>query len=161
MHKKHIMVLDSIVVFVTLVTLVGIFMFARPTLYSPTEGYSTTGAVLFSFERGEIILIDDNLDFTSPQKIIVKDNIVVHMQPGTYYWKVEGALDSQIRSFSVNSVVDLRLEDNGNGYDIVNGGNTMLDVEVYDQGTLTGRVVLDTDERKTISGEEFVGGQHE
>ena len=75
--------------------------------------------------------------------------------------KFEAKLDFQIES--INSVVDLKLRKAGDGkeeYEVVNGGNVPLDVEVYHNDILNQTLVLGIDEGEKVSGEAFVGRQY-
>lgn len=161
MHKKHLYMMDSILI---LATLAGVFFavnYAQPILKSPSNGYvTTTGAVLFSFEKGDYILIDDNSAFTSPERIAAKDNLVINLKPGTYYWRVEGTLQSEIREITVQSEIDLRLRQSEDGYELVNAGNVPLNVDIYHYGTLAGNVVVEVDTSKNVSGTNFVGREN-
>lgn len=119
------------------------------------------GSVLFSIERAELILIDDNNEFTSPEQFIVKDGLVINLKPGVYYWKAESVLKSEVRKLTINSEIDLKLRKMESGYGITNAGNTRLDVEVYNGTSLVDKIKLDVDEDKSLSGTKFVGGWNE
>ncbi|MEK6933571.1 MAG: hypothetical protein AABW75_01705 [Nanoarchaeota archaeon] len=164
LNKKIIYGIDFLIVAGTLVGLFVMFGYARPLVIGPIDDYNTSStSVLFTFEKGEVILIDDNLEFSSPQKIYAQDYLVVHLDPGKYYWKIEGALPSSVRSLTINSVVDLKLkksEGREDEYEVVNAGNTLLDVEVYHNDILNQTLVLEVDESKQVSGEAFVGRQY-
>jgi hypothetical protein len=160
MNKKYVYAIDAVCLVVTLGIIISSLIFLRPNLYSPPSGLTTTGAVLFSFSNGDYILIDDNLQFSSPQRYEVRDDLLITLNPGSYYWKVVGALSSEIRQLTVQSVVDLRLRESSDGYELVNGGNTKLDVDIYENGTLTGRAVLDVDETGKANGNSFFGREH-
>jgi hypothetical protein len=165
LNKKVIYGIDFVIVVGTLIGLIVLFGYARPLVIGPVDDYeSMNTSVLFSFEKADVILIDDNLEFSSPQRIFAQDYLVVHLEPGKYYWKIEGALPSSIRSLTINSVVDLKLRKAGgekDEYEVVNAGNTPLDVEVYHNDVLNQTLVIDIDESKQVSGEAFVGRQHE
>ena len=164
LNKKIIYGIDFVVVVGTLTMLFVIFGYARPLVIGPIDNYESTNiSVLFSFEKGELILIDDNIEFSSPQKIYAQDYLVLHLEPGKYYWKIEGALPSSIRSLTINSIVDLKLRKTKNEndeYEVVNAGNTLLNVEVYYNDALNQTLILDIDEGKQVSGEAFVGRQN-
>ena len=156
-HKKHIYMMDTLFIVGTVLVLAGLIFFAKPTLNSPANGLKTTGAVLFSFSNGNNILIDDNSDFTSPQIYNVKDNLLIQLESGIYYWKVSGALDSEVRQLTITSSVDLVVKKTFDGYELVNGGNSKLAVDVYKNGSFTGRVILDVDKSDKSSGDNFLG----
>lgn len=159
--KKHIYVIDALILVSTLVVIATVIYAGTPILKSPINGYTTYGPVLFSFEKGEKILIDDNMQFTSPQIIEVRDNLVISLAPGIYYWKVQGALESEVRELTIESKVDLKIKHiEGDRYDVVNSGNTELNVGIFENGSLTGNVILGTDDNAEVSGTEFVGREN-
>lgn len=160
--KKWIYLFDIVVVAFSLIGLLWLVGYARPLVIAPLDGLVTSdSSVLFSFEKGNIILIDDNLEFSSPEKIYAEDNLIINLAPGMYYWKIVGVISSEIRELNITSRVDLKvraLEDNTT-YSIINGGNVPLDVEVYSNGTVVNKIILDVDQRGEAKGEEFIGGQ--
>ena len=153
--------MDVVVVVGTLLVLVSAGFYARPLLLSPLdETITTNSSVLFSLERGDAILIDDNPEFTSPDRIVMKDALVVTLQPGIYYWSVEGIFQSEVRKLVIVSTIDLQLEANGTQYDVVNAGNVETDVRFYEnESFLAGRVV-GVRERTTTVGTRAEGAQH-
>src|SRR3989344_3137654 len=160
MENKHkILVIDGVFIVGTLAVLLGMFLYYQPVLNSHDNGARVTGAVLFSFEKADEILIDDNLDFSSPRRILAEDNLVINLEQGVYYWKVKsaGLLNSEIRQLTVNSEVALRLEESDDGYNLVNAGSVPLDVDVFNNGTLTGKVTLDVNEVSDEKADLFVG----
>jgi len=159
-RRKHIVAIDFVVILASLFVLVGVVGYAKPLVISPLDDLVTSnGSVLFSFENGNLILIDDNLDFSSPTRINVEDNILINLKPGIYYWKVEGVLSSEIRRLTINSEVDLRIRLSDESYEVVNGGNVVLDVEYYEEGRFVGKETLDVDESGFLEGDKFVGGE--
>jgi hypothetical protein len=147
----------------TLIVLLVIVGYARPLVIAPLDDFETTETqVLFEFEKGSVIWIDDNIEFTSPQKYYAEDDLVISLEPGKYYWKVEGILQSEIRSFEILSKVDLRVRESGGElYEVVNAGNVDLDVEVYYQDEKIGDIVLEREQRKESEGDKFIGGRNE
>lgn len=162
MEHKNVILLDAILILGSLIAIASIVGYARPLVIAPLEDYTTSEtAVLFEFEKADLVLIDENLQFTSPREIYVEDNIVVNLEPGVYYWKAVGALESEVRQLTIESEVDLRLrEAEGGKYEVVNSGNTRLNVDVYDHGVYTGRVVIGVDESAEAEGDKFIGGQN-
>ena len=160
-NKKKIIILDLIFVVGSLFVIALLVGYSKPLVIAPIDELETTNAaVLFEFEKADLILIDDNLKFSSPQKFYAEDNLVINLKPGVYYWKVQGTLGSEIRELTVKSEVDLKLKKSVNeSYEIVNAGNTKLNVDVYENGLFTGNVVLDVDEEEEVSGTKFVGGE--
>ena len=161
MNKKYILGIDLLVVVGTLMAIAILVGYARPLVIAPTDELSTTNtAVLFSFEKANLILIDDNLEFSSSEEIYVEDNLVINLKPGVYYWKVVGALPSEVRKLTIESEVDLKLRraaGKDESYELVNSGNTELNVDVYQGEKLAGNVILGFDENKEVSGTKFVG----
>ena len=117
--------------------------------------------LVFETEAADVILIDDNVNFTSPMKIYAKDNLAVNLEPGRYYWKLDGILPSEIRTLQIESKVELKLRETSEGYELVNGGNINLNVKVYSNGSKIGEMLLKPSENNTVSGDKAVGGQNE
>jgi len=160
--KKHIYAIDFAIIVGTLITLIGVVGYARPLVIAPINELNTTStSVLFEFEKAEMVLIDDNFEFTSPDKMYAKDNLVINLKPGVYYWKVSGALESEIRTLTILSKVDLKLRSAGDRFEVVNVGNVGLSVDIYDNKTLVGNIKLERDESRNVSGTAFVGRQDE
>lgn len=87
--------------------------------------------------------LDDNPQFTSPIEI-EKNNLVIELMPGIYYWKT-GL--SKTHSFIIDSEVALdvtpALIGNETAYKIENKGNTRILLNVI--GMITGKAVLEPD----------------
>lgn len=163
MNHKIIRAIDFVILAGTFLTLMFAMRYAQPLVISPIDNLVTTNnSFLFSFEKGDVIFIDDNSDFTSPEKIFVQDNIVINLKPGTYYWKVQGAADSDVRKLTILSVVDLKIRKTAmeNTYELVNGGNTRLNVDVYTNDVLNHTISISPDENKNMSGTKFIGGEN-
>jgi hypothetical protein len=157
--NKKIIVIDLVLVLGSLIVIAGLVGYSRPLAIAPIDEYVTSGSVLFEFEKADKILIDDNLDFSSPQEIYVENGIVVNLKPGKYYWKISGVLESDVRSLTIESEVDLRLRESAGGFEVVNSGNTKLNVDVYSGGILTGKVSLEPEKTEKSWGDKFIGGQ--
>jgi len=148
---KHIWKIDLIVVLVSVFVLMGIVGYARPLVIAPIDEYvSMDGEVLFEFERADILLVDDNMDFTTPDEYVVRDGLEIGLEPGIYYWKVSGVLGSEVRTLTIESRVELALVEGEDGFSVVNAGNVRLNVDVYDGEELV--------ERKKLGVGEFVDG---
>jgi hypothetical protein len=159
--EKHILKIDLIVILVSVFVLMGIVGYARPLIIAPFDEYeSMDGEVLFEFARADILLIDDNEDFTTPDEYRIVDGERVELEPGIYYWRVSGVLGSEVRKLTINSRVELELVERGEGMAVVNAGNVRLNVDVYDGEELIEKKKLDVGE---VSGEgtKFVGAQDE
>ncbi|MBI2451573.1 hypothetical protein HYV50_00675 [Candidatus Pacearchaeota archaeon] len=164
-NKKYLVFgIDLILVVGSFLVIWSVYNYSQPVLLSPPDELVTTeNAVLFEFDKAGVILIDDNVDFTSPQEIYAENNLVVNLKPGVYYWKVKGAVESEIRQFTIKSAVELKLKrtETGDGYRVVNAGNTRLNVDVYEKGEYVDSVVLKIDEEKEVSGTTFIGEEEE
>ena len=163
MKHKHVFAIDIVLIAGTLLVLAGLIGYSRPLVIAPLPGFVTADtSVLFEFEKADLILIDDNPDFTSPDRIYAEDNLVINLKPGVYYWKVQGiaGTESEIRELTILSEVNLKLKQVSEGmYEVVNAGNVELDVEVYDDKEIVGNIVLGIDESKKASGIKFIGSQ--
>jgi hypothetical protein len=127
---------------------------------SPINDLETTQTnVLFSFQKGVAVMIDDNPTFTTPTIYPAENNKVISLEPGKYYWKVEGIGESEIRMLTIVSKVDLRLEATDGGYNVINGGNVALDVGIYDNGSLVDNIILNPAESKEATKEKYIGTQ--
>jgi hypothetical protein len=160
--NKKIIVVDLILVLGSLLLISGLVGYSMPLVVAPLDDYvSTNGSVLFEFDNADLILIDDNLDFTSPDKIYVQNDLVVKLKPGTYYWKIQGMKESDIRKLTIESEVSLRLKKFENEYKVVNSGNDRLNVDIYDGGKLAGNVVLDVEDSIEVGeNDKFIGGKN-
>lgn len=161
--SKWIERIDFAVVFFSFIILIWIVGYSAPLVISPQDDLETTStAVLFEFSNADKILLDDNLDFSSPEEIYAENNLIINLKPGVYYWKVVGFEESEIRELTIKSKVDLRLQESADGkYEVVNAGNVGLDVEIFNKGTFVGKTVLEPEESSVEEGDKFVGGENE
>ncbi len=158
MDKKKIKIIDSVLIIASVLFLASFVTYARPLVIAPIDNFETTNSsILFEFERGSVILIDDNPEFSSPREIHAKNNLIINLKPGKYYWKIDGVIDSKVREFEVISEVNLKMEKSGDKYRIVNAGNAEVEVEVYEEEELVGNVLLEVNEEKKLTGTAFVG----
>jgi hypothetical protein len=158
---KNIYKIDLAIIVVSLIVLMALVGYVRPMVISPLNGYETSDTeILFSIEKADSLLIDDNLDFTTPDEYLVEDGMKINLQPGTYYWKALGVLDSDIRTLTIKSEVNLELREiEGDGYGVVNVGNVRLNVDVYNGTELVDQIKLGVDDEVEAEGTDFVGGQ--
>jgi hypothetical protein len=162
-QSKTLYVIDAIIILgsmFAMFTALGYFGYLEPLVIAPTDDLVTmNSSVLFSFERADVIYIDDNINFTSPEKIFVENDLEVKLSPGVYYWKIEGVFESEIRRLTILSHIGLKLKESGyEYYEVVNAGNIALNVEVYDENdTHVGDVRLDVDESGKVGGSKFIG----
>jgi len=156
--KEHVWKLDLIVILVSVFLLMGLVGYARPLVIAPIDDYeSDTGRVLFEFDRADVLLIDDNMEFTSPDEYEGSNGGVLILEPGVYYWKTTGVLGSEIRKLTINSRVELELLETEEGVAVVNAGNVRLNVDVYDDEELVDKVKLEVGSLSS-EGDKFVGG---
>ena len=86
----------------TLLTLIIVMGYATPLVISPIDNVTTTESiVLFSIEHAETLVIDDNIDFTSPDEYALKEGLSLNLEPGVYYWKAVGVTKSEIRTLKI------------------------------------------------------------
>ncbi|OIO80236.1 hypothetical protein AUJ84_04295 [Candidatus Pacearchaeota archaeon CG1_02_32_132] len=161
--NRHILAIDFVIIVGTLISLFFVVGYVTPLVISPVNGYETTNSsVLFEFNNANLILLDDNPSFTSPQEIFAEDNLVINLKSGVYYWKVQGPLSSEVRKLTIVSGIALKVKSLGeDSYEVVNAGNNVLNVDIYENDELSGSVVLRVDEGKEVSGNKFVGGENE
>ena len=153
--------IDMIVIGFTLLALIVLVGYAQPLVIAPLDEYeSVNGEVLFEFERADVLLIDDNEDFTTPDEYRVVDGLIVVLEPGIYYWKVVGVLKSEVRKFTIQSKVELKLVETEDGFGVVNAGNVRLNVDVYDGDDLIEKRKIEVGE-SVKGGDKYVGGQDE
>ena len=152
--------IDLVLVVVSLVVLIGLVGYARPLVIAPLDDYESSGEILFLIEKADYLLVDDNVDFTTPDRYEVRDGMEVELVPGTYYWKAVGVFGSKVRTLTINSVVNLELREVDGGFGVVNGGNIRLNVDVYDGTELVEKKKLGVGEL-VDGGDKYVGGQDE
>ena len=164
MANKHVFAIHIALLFVSIIAMMFLIGYARPLVIAPIDDLQTSNSsVLFEFEKADIILIDDNRDFTSPDRLNVNNNFVINLKPGTYYWKAQGAggLESDIRELKILSNVDLKMKKRNNKYVLVNAGNTILNVEIYNNTEFKKNLTLAVDEEKDEKGTKFIASQNE
>jgi len=160
---KAVYKIDLAIIFGSLIVLMALVGYVQPRVIAPLNDYETSDTeILFSIEKAESLLIDDNLDFTTPDEYLVEDGMKIDLKPGTYYWKAVGVLDSEIRTLTIKSEVSLELKEiEGDGYGVFNAGNVRLNVDVYNGTSLVERVKLGINEEADVDGTKIVGGLDE
>jgi hypothetical protein len=129
--------IDMVILGISFFSLMAIIGYASPLVIAPANNFQTSESeILFNIENADILLIDDSMEFTTPDEYMLKEGLKLNLEPGTYYWKVKGILGSEIRTLTVNSKIDLQLRRKGEGYEVFNIGNVRLDVEVYNGTSL-------------------------
>ena len=139
-----------------LIAIVVFSLFVFGTGFKKTEVNNS----LFSFKSGSVILIDKNLNFKSPERVEAKDNLVINLKKGIYYWKVDDAIpkDDVVQLQITESAASLKLRKLDVGYEVINFGNVSLNVDIYSSGKFTGSVILDGDDSGEVSGVVNIGG---
>ncbi len=161
MENKHILKIDLVLIVGTVILLMVVVGYSRPLIIAPLNELETTkGSVLFSIEKADEILIDDNINFTTPDRYFVRDGLEISLSPGKYYWKALGVIDSGVRTLTINSVVDLRFVEGKELFEVVNAGNVRLSVDIYNGSEKIDSVSVDVGEGVS-GGDFFVGVQDE
>lgn len=156
--KDVVKKLDLMVISLSVLVLMAAVGFVQPRVIGPINGYETTATqVLFSVEKGNVLLVDDNMEFTTPDEYSVVDGLELDLVPGIYYWKVVGVGSSKIRTLTINSKVSLEFVDDGENYSVVNSGNVDLLVDIYNGTDLLEKRKLGIDEELENIGTKFVG----
>ena len=155
---KHIRKIDFVVIFVTVSALIFLVGYINPKVIAPLDELETVETnILFSIDNAERILIDDNIDFTTPEEYFIGDGLKINLEPGTYYWKAVGLRTSEIRTLTIKSLVSLELRESEEGFDVVNSGNVRLNVDIYNGSDLVESIKLKKGEEAKSFGDKFVG----
>ncbi|MFA7707770.1 MAG: hypothetical protein WCX73_02365 [Candidatus Pacearchaeota archaeon] len=141
----------KILIFIGLQVLLlgGIFLFVY--LSAPKLEYPVNGEVInedfvqFKFKNANVILVDDNEEFSSPKMLNVSDSnfVGIGMTPGKYYWKAVGNIESFSREFVIGSKVGLEL--NKEESTLKNVGNVEINVSEKRSSGISGLVILDVE----------------
>ncbi len=136
--------IDAVIVVLTLIGLAVVGGYAQPLVIAPLNELETTETeILFLIEKAEVLLIDDNIEFSTPTEYVMKDGLKIDLGPGKYYWKAVGITSSEVRTLTIRSEVNLELREfEDDEFSVVNAGNVVLDVEVYDGEDLVENVKL-------------------
>jgi hypothetical protein len=133
--------------------------YVSPLVIAPLDEYeSNDGDVLFVIEKADVLMIDDNIEFSSPDEYNIEDGLEIGLEPGEYYWKAVGVLGSEVRTLKINSVVSLELVKVDEGFGVVNVGNVGLNVDVYDGDELVDQVKVGVGDVTKTDGDKIVGG---
>ena len=148
--------IDAVIIVLTIVSLVAVGGYVSPLVIAPLDKFETTNTdILFSIEKADVLLIDDNIEFNSPEEYSVEEGQKIELRPGTYYWKGVGIVSSEVRTLTIKSLVSLELQENSDDeFDVVNAGNVALDVEIYDGEELIESVKLGVGEEIESSRED-------
>ncbi len=147
--KKKIKKIDRIILAGTIIVLaltVVSFVIALSR-----QGIPEAESILFSFRSGNVILIDSDIEFKSPENVTAGDKVVIKLARGTYYWKIADSLPEDIIQLILQNEVRLMLKKSSEGYNVINSGNASLNVDIYQKGSFSGNVVLDTSDEERVS----------
>lgn len=136
--NKKIILIDAVLVLGSLLVIAGIVGYTQAFVVAPIESDST----IFVFENVHTLIIDDNLDFDSPESIDLSEDIVVSFPPGNYYWKIIGD-ETEIRQLTIEFDLQILFDVNSNGeVRVLNSGDKNIDVSVYNQGVFSGTKLI-------------------
>ena len=94
--------------FVLVVSILILFMSAKPKAVYPTDGMIIRDNFNFVYENGKVV-ISEYPDFR--EFVELKEGSFVDLLPGRYYWKVVGLFgESEVRNFSVESKITLEIK---------------------------------------------------
>jgi hypothetical protein len=157
MDKVYIV--DLVVIIVSVFVLIGAVGYVQPLVIAPIDEYESSDSdILFEISKADYLLIDDNIDFTTPDRYSVEEGMEIKLEPGKYYWKAVGILGSEVRTLTINSVVNLELRKVDGNYGVVNTGSSRLNVDVYNGTRLIEKKKLEVGDF-TDGGDKYVGGQ--
>ena len=157
--NKMILKIDLILIVGSFISLIFLVGYVSPLVVAPLDNYeSSEREVLFLIGKADELLVDDNIDFSSPDRYRVEDGLEINLEPGEYYWKAVGIVNSEVRTLTINSEVSLELrKSDGGNYEVVNAGNVRLDVDVYNGTELIDRMKLNIEEELESEGTKFIG----
>lgn len=155
---KH--TIDVVLISFSFIAVLLLFNNINPQVIAPLNNQETVNTeVLFEIRNANYVLIDDNLEFSSPEKIFLEDSLKINFIPGTYYWKVEGEVNSEARKLTILSTVDLTLKKQNDSYEVFNSGTEKLKVDVYDQELYARSFTLESSDSENSNGTKFIGGK--
>jgi len=167
MNIKKMTKMSKIFLVAQAIFILGVFFLV--IFLSPNASYPRDNTIVgyniinFDFDNAEFILIDDNSDFTSPIKFDLKEQNTtkILLEPGTYYWKSVGILESTVRKFTIGSEVGLELKNQS----LKNTGNILLNITEETEGDVSGLFILEVDVEyivnETDNKKNYRGEQHE
>jgi len=155
--KTGMYILDLIVVVGSALTLLWLVGYIQPLVIAPVDGLVTGNASLvFSFEKADRLYISTSRDFSDAQAI-TGENEKISLSPGTYYWKVEGLGESEIRMLTILDSVALEVRRHDGGIEVVNVGSETLNVEVFDNAVKVDSFNVTNEDSVISSGDMAIG----
>ncbi|MFA5061370.1 MAG: hypothetical protein WC494_03595 [Candidatus Pacearchaeota archaeon] len=155
--------IDILVVAVSLTALIFLVGYMQPLVIAPVDSYETNSeSVLFSIEKADVLLVDDNIDFTTPDEYPLEEGLKISLEPGDYYWMARGLFKSEIRTLTILSRVELELRQiDDSNYGVFNAGNVRLNVDIYNGTEFIGSKKVESNSVFPLIGDKFVGGYDE
>jgi hypothetical protein len=164
MMNKIKYTIDVVLISFSLIVVLLFFNNITPMAIAPLNNEEvSTNSVLFEIRNANYILIDENENFSSPEKIFLENYLEVSLSPGTYYWKIYDDRINEIRKITVLSKVDLTLRKSENSsddlFEVINSGTEKLNVDVYDKDVFVESFSLDSLDSVVKNGTKFIGGK--
>ena len=145
-NKKYVYAIDGILL---VGTLAGLFL----VLFS--LGVGATGMavgpvhdsndVLFYFDKGNKLLVDERIDFLDYEKFDIKEGTKIFFKPGIYYLMVSENedLNDEVIEFTIESEVELKIKELDGKHGLVNAEDFRLNVDVYEEDVLVENIKLE------------------
>jgi hypothetical protein len=148
---------------VAVISLLLIILNSSLLVYPKENLHTRNSKIAFEWIGINNAKLDDNPYFTSPVAI-EKNNPVIELNPGIYYWK---SGFGRTHKFTIESEVSISVTsssiENETAYRIENQGNTRVLLDLI--GLITGRVILEpnavTYEKNVSDIEKIVASQNE
>jgi len=159
--KRAIRIIDSFIIFGSLFVIMWAIRFSNPLVIAPIDNYESLGGnILFSIENADLLIIDTDINFTNSKEYNLNKNFSLSLEPNIYYWKVVGVRESEIRTLTIKDSVILNIVKGEKGYDVVNAGSVILNVEVYDnQSHFIENVTLYPEGKILSNQNKYIAGQ--
>lgn len=141
MNKSIIYAIDMVLLVGTLLILLMSINYAAPLVIAPVSNLTETD-VLMTVGNVETIFLDTSNNFQNAQTFLLSDGLTLELFPGTYFIKYSEESITQIRSFIIQSNVILTFRKVGKSYEIINGGEKNIRVELNDINSKVDEVIL-------------------
>lgn len=140
-------VIEAILLFL----IIGGLLFFTPKITNVNENNKIT---FFKFTNAYAVLIDDNPDFSSPEKIGEKE---VKLNPGEYYWKAIGILgESETGNFTIDSEVVINMNINNETTTIENKGNVPVNLTRKTGSIISGNMIIEVNKNQEFETENNI-----
>ncbi len=160
-QNPMIKIMDSFLIFGSLFAVMWIIGISTPLVIAPIDNYESLGGnILFSIKNADKLIVDTDLNFTNPKEYDLNKNLSLSLEPNIYYWKVIGITQSEIRTLTIKDSVILNIVKGENGYNVLNAGSVILNVEVYDnESHFIENVSLSPDKKILLEQSKYIGVQ--